>query len=114
MNAWFEMHRFALPLALLLNACVPVTPADTPTRAFVPTTNLPPMKTFGAPKPTATQKSNRDIALDFIELGFQLESGRELPVFTRFEGPITVRVTGAPPISLASDLNRLVLSLIHI
>ncbi|MEP2472441.1 MAG: DUF2927 domain-containing protein [Paracoccaceae bacterium] len=102
------MHKFALPLALLLNACVPVTPADTPTRAYIPTADLPPMKTFGAPKPTATQKSNSDIALDFIELGFQLESGRALPIFTRFEGPITLRVTGAPPVSLTSDLNRLV------
>ncbi len=107
------MHRFALPLALLLSACVPVTPADTPTRAYVPQTDLPPMKTFGAPKPTPTLKSNRDIALDFIELSFQLESGRELPHFTRFEGPITLRVTGAPPVFLATDLNRLVFRLQH-
>lgn len=104
------MRRFALPLALLLGACVPVTPSDVPTRAFVPeeVSNLPPMKTFAATQPVAPRKSNNDIAVDFIELSFQLESGRSLPVFTRFEGPISVRVTGAPPASLGPDLTRLI------
>ena len=103
------MRPFALPVALFLGACVPVTPSDTPTRNFnaVQTSSLPPMKTFGAPRPTPPRKSNNDIAVDFIELSFQLESGRELPVLTRFEGPISVRVTGAPPASLGPDLARL-------
>ncbi|MEP1587132.1 MAG: DUF2927 domain-containing protein [Tateyamaria sp.] len=101
------MRRFVLPLVLLLNACVPVTPGDTPTRALPNNTDLPPIKSFGAPHPSAPFRSNNDLALDFIELGFQLESGRELPVLTRFEGPISVRVTGAPPASLGTDLRRL-------
>ena len=103
------MRPFALPIALVLGACVPVTPADTPTRNFnaVHTSALPPMKTFGAPQPQAPRKSNNDIALDFIELSFKLESGRELPFFTRFEGPISVRVTGTPSASLGPDLARL-------
>jgi hypothetical protein len=102
-----QMRRFVLPFVLLLNACVPVTPGDTPTRALPQSSDLPPMKTFGAPQPSRPARSNNDLALDFIELSFQLESGRDLPVFTRFEGPISVRVTGAPPASLSSDLNRL-------
>ncbi|WP_420012057.1 DUF2927 domain-containing protein [Tateyamaria sp.] len=102
------MRRFVLPLVLVLNACVPVTPGDTPTRALPQSSDLPPMKTFGPPRPDQPIKSNNDLALDFIELSFQLESGRDLPVFTRFEGPISVRVTGAPPASLGSDLNRLI------
>jgi len=101
------MRRFVLPLVLVLNACVPVTPGDTPTRALSQGSDLPPMKTFGAPRPAQPIKSNNDLALDFIELSFQLESGRDLPVFTRFEGPISVRVTGAPPASLGTDLRRL-------
>jgi hypothetical protein len=101
------MRRFVLPLVLLLNACVPVTPGDTPTRALPQGSDFPPMKTFGAPHPDKPVKSNNDLALDFIELSFQLESGRDLPVFTRFEGPISVRVTGAPPASLGTDLRRL-------
>lgn len=101
------LRRFALPLVLVLNACVPVTPGDTPTRSLSGVSDLPPMKTFGAPQPGAPIRSNNDLALDFIELSFQLESGRNLPVFTRFEGPISVRVTGAPPASLGPDLRRL-------
>ncbi|APX13723.1 DUF2927 domain-containing protein [Tateyamaria omphalii] len=101
------MRRFALPLVLLLNACAPVTPGDTPTRALPASSDLPPMKTFGAPRPVQPVRSNNDLALDFIELSFQLESGRALPVFTRFEGPISVRVTGKPPASLGTDLRRL-------
>ncbi len=101
------MRRFILPLALLLNACVPVTPGDVATRALPQASDLPPMKTFGAPRPAKPAKSNNDLALDFIELSFQLESGRELPVFSRFEGPISVRVTGEPPASLGTDLRRL-------
>ena len=101
------MLRLALPVCLLLAACAPTPPSDTPTRALVPSSNLPPMKTFEASAPKATRKSNRDIALDFIELSFQLESGRQLTTFTRFEGPISLRVTGSPPPSLAPDLDRL-------
>lgn len=102
-----DLRRFALPLLLMLSACVPVTPGDTPTRALPADTQLPPMKTFGAPQPERPIRSNNDLALDFVELSFQLESGRALPVFTRFEGPITVRVTGAPSSSLGTDLDRL-------
>ena len=103
------MRRFALVLMSFLGACVPVTPADTPTRNFnaVQVAALPPMKTFGQPSPQAPKKSNNDIAVDFVELSFQLESGRELNYFTRFEGPVSVRVTGAPPASLGPDLDRL-------
>jgi len=107
------MRRFVFPLTLILNACAPATPIvatlDTATRAITSTdqTGLPPMKTFGAPKTTIPRMSNNDLALDFMELAFQLESGRELPRFTRFETPITVRVTGAPPPSLGADLTKL-------
>ena len=68
---------------------------------------LPPMKTFTKPRVPATVKSNAAIAQDFMELSFELESGRQLPVFTRFEGPITLRVTGNVPPSLSGDLTRL-------
>ena len=102
-----RMRRLILPLALILNACVPVTPSNTASRAAIADSTFPPMKTFGAPHPSRPIKSNNDLALDFIELSFRLESGRDLPVFTRFEEPITVRVTGAPPQSLGSDLTKL-------
>ena len=108
------MRRFLFPLVLLLNACAPATPivstVDTATRALTSATDpsgLPPMRTFGATQAEPVRVSNDDLALDFIELAFKLESGRDLPVLTRFETPITVRVTGAPPPSLSPDLTKL-------
>lgn len=102
------MRKILLPFALLLNACMPVTHNDTATRAIAGAAPLPAMKTFATPHPVQTAKSNADLAQDFLELSFELESGRALPVFTRFEGPISVRIIGAPPLSLGSDLNRLI------
>ena len=82
-------------------------PSETPSRADVSGGDLPPMKIFAAPSPSAPTRSNRDIARDFLDLAFEMESGRELTTFTRFEGPITVRVTGKTPPSLKPDLTRL-------
>jgi hypothetical protein len=65
------------------------------------------MKAFATPHPTPPQRSNANIAADFLSLHFELESGRELTAFTRFEGPVTVRVTGNPPPNLRPDLRRL-------
>lgn len=69
---------------------------------------LPPMKTFSTPDVARTTKSNRELTRDFMELSFALESGRALPLFTRFEGPVTVRVTGRRAPSLGRDLDRLI------
>lgn len=104
------MRRFLLPFYLALAGCMPATPADMPSRAQTlgsSSSALPPIKAFHAPRPTAPQRSNTDIARDFLELSFNLESGRSLPALTRFEGPITVRVTGRPSYGLSSDLSRL-------
>ncbi len=97
-----------LPLVLLLNACVPASQHDVATRANFATSTLPPMKNFAGSAPKAPIRSNNDLALDFIELSFQMESGRELPVLTRFETPITVRVTGDPTLTLGPDLTSLI------
>lgn len=101
-------RRLLLPLYLMLGACMPVSQSDTPTRsATAVDTGLPPMKVFSVPRPSAPVASNSDMARDFLDLAFTLESGRTLSSFTRFEGPITVRVAGSPPPSLGPDLTRL-------
>ena len=100
-------RRLVLPVILFLNACVPVTPTAIPTRANISDSSLPPMKFFGPATPSPIQRSNADIARDFLDLSFKLESGRELPVLTRFEGPITLHVMGNVPPSLEPDLRRL-------
>ncbi|MEM7519840.1 MAG: DUF2927 domain-containing protein [Pseudomonadota bacterium] len=100
--------RVVLPLVLLLNACVPASQPDVATRAGFAQTSLPPMKNFAVSTPKAPVRANNDLALDFIELSFQMESGSALPTLTRFEGPISVRVTGTPAPTLGADLTRVI------
>ncbi|WP_417242539.1 DUF2927 domain-containing protein [Celeribacter sp.] len=70
--------------------------------------DLPPMKRFTSAPETTPRRSNAQMAQDFMDLSFRLETGATLPVFSRFEGPISVRVVGArvPP-SLNADLGDL-------
>ena len=42
-----------------------------------------------------------------LNLAFQLESGREIPHLSRFEGPITLRLTGRLPPLAAAETDRL-------
>ena len=93
----------ALILCLSLGAC---GTAET-TRLATPDISLPPMKTFSTAAPSAPVGSNAQIARDFLDLTFTLENGAKMPVFSRFEGPITVSVTGTAPPSLSRDLDRL-------
>ncbi len=99
----------ALLTTAVLAACAPAAVSDLPERleANLPRA-LPPMAMFGPPRPQATTRSNTDIARDFLSLSFEMESGRAIPVLSRFEGPITVAVApGAPP-TLGRDLDRLI------
>ena len=101
------MRRLILPLVIALNACVPVSQSDTASRTVIADTTLPPMKSFAARAPTPLPVSNRAMVQDFLDLSFQMESGRPLPIMTRFEGPISVRVTGRAPSTLMPDLRAL-------
>ncbi len=90
-----------------LGACTapPEVTSGPPGAITIP--SLPPMKRFAAVEPRPAVVSNADLTRDFLDLAFALESGRALPVFTRFEGPVTLRVTGSPPPTLRIDLSRL-------
>ncbi|SFS51039.1 Protein of unknown function [Sulfitobacter marinus] len=101
---------FLLALMLLLHACAPAVDDAVVSRASIDgaPSSLPPMKNFAAGAPRSTPRSNNDLSLDFIELSFRMESGKDLRVLTRFEGPITIRVTGAAPTTLGPDLARLI------
>ncbi|MEM6579295.1 MAG: DUF2927 domain-containing protein [Pseudomonadota bacterium] len=101
-----------LSVCCLLTACGTAKGPETPARAELATTpDLSGLKMFATPRPGAPARSNRDIARDFIDLSFELESGRELPRLTRFEGPITLRVTGKPSPTMSHDLDRLLMRL---
>jgi len=95
-----------LPGCLATAGCAPAPLEEMPSRAATATAAMPAMKAFRGARPVPPERSNRDIARDFLDLTFQLESGRELERFSRFEGPIRVRVRGTPPPTLIPDLDR--------
>ncbi len=99
--------RLILPLMMLLNACVPASHSEVATRAVIADSTLPPMKQFSQARPATPHVSNASLAEDFLDLSFRMESGRALPVLTRFEGPVTLRVLGQPPATMGPDLARL-------
>ncbi|NSX56396.1 DUF2927 domain-containing protein [Parasulfitobacter algicola] len=102
------MRFIALPLIGLLTACSPGSNPDVTDRATPLDMRLPPMKVFNTSTVQQPIRSNATIARDFLDLTFQLESGRAVPRLTRFDGPISVRVGGKPaPPSLMGDLNAL-------
>lgn len=104
-----HMRRVILPICLMLGACVPGQSVDMPSRAATAdVSGLPAIKSFSAPRPVPPMRSNKDIQRDFLDLSFQLESGRRLQHFSRFEEPISIAVAGTPPPTLMPDLNRLV------
>lgn len=49
-----------------------------------------------------------NFARDFMELTFAMENGRALEVFSRFEGPVTVALSGAVPPTAPKDLATLI------
>ena len=99
--------RLILPLMMLLNACVPASHSEVASRAVIADSTLPPMKQFSTARHAPPHMSNAALAQDFLDLAFRMESGRALPVLTRFEGPITLRVAGKAPATLEPDLARL-------
>ncbi|NVO55547.1 DUF2927 domain-containing protein [Rhodobacteraceae bacterium B1Z28] len=101
------MRWGALVLALTLSACASVDTIELPAEVKFVESSLPPAKSFSTSRPTPPARSNKNIAADFVLLHFELEGGAQLPVFTRFETPVTVRLTGTPTASMQRDLTRL-------
>jgi len=99
------MRALLAALALLAASC---TPHQTLTaRAPALDARLPTLAGLGTGQVAPPARSNGQIAQDFLDLTFEMESGRPVPVLTRFEGPITVRVTGPAPATLQRDLDAL-------
>jgi hypothetical protein len=93
-------------LALVTAACAPpqeaqrldVAPAATaPAQLYRP----------GPPQPLPAMRANAELVHDILELGFYMESGREIPQFSRFEGPVRVIARNVPNAQADADLDRL-------
>ena len=102
------MRRSLLFVFLMLCTCTPTGQQEIATRAFSPHQAGVLNNPFPVPNLPVSIYSNIDLTRDFLDLSFSLESGRALPMFTRFEGPISVRLSGHPASSLGVDLDRLI------
>ncbi|MBU2993633.1 DUF2927 domain-containing protein [Octadecabacter sp. 1_MG-2023] len=106
MNRTFR--RLMALSVMFMTACTPAPQSPTlPTRTMGLQDSLPPMRSFAGNTVNTPTRSNREIGKDFMDLAFQMESGRPIARLTRFEAPITVRVTGQIPPSLTPDLRAL-------
>lgn len=103
------MRSKLLLACFLLSSCAAPTPPEvTMGGPADPVDSLLPAVQVFAPEPAAPpSRSNAQIAADILELQFRMESGRTLPRLSRFEGPITVAMTGNVPATAAGDLTRL-------
>lgn len=95
-----------LLLALLVAACA--LPEAPPARRAPDLGPLPAMKTFATRRAAPPARPNAEIARDFLDLSFRMESGRILPALTRFEAPVRVGLRGPVPATAWADLDRLV------
>jgi hypothetical protein len=97
-------------LPLLLAAVCVVSACGEPAQV---SKNSPPAEVgvgFGDPggfRAVAAPRGGSSLTRDFMDLTFGMESGQSLQTFSRFEGPVTVAMTGAVPASAARDLGLL-------
>ena len=101
------MIRFA-PLALLvLTACSPNLAAQV---SKGPTTEVDPVSYIPTPGITVQDRlrGNAEMQRDFLDLAFNMETGQQLATLSRFEGPVTIGMTGAIPASAPHDLALLI------
>ncbi|MES2967289.1 MAG: DUF2927 domain-containing protein [Pseudomonadota bacterium] len=105
------MRVFSLISLIALTACTPAPQADVtmnrPDDALQGTA-LPAMQSFASGVGAAPQRSNTAIAADILDLTFRMESGRTVPVLSRFDGPVTVSLVGDVPPTARPDLARLI------
>jgi hypothetical protein len=107
------LPRRILSLAAILAALAACTPT-VPTAGIAERRDaelpgdLPPMNRFSSARPAEPVRSNAEIAADFLDLSFAMESGRPITRMSRFEEPISVVVRGDAPATLIADLDALI------
>ena len=94
-----------LSLFALLAACAPV---ETPVAPQSSQAQVSLNRFSGPPTPVRATRSNTDIAREFLDFHFELESGRAIPQFTRFEGPVSIAFAATPNTIESSELGQLV------
>ncbi len=93
--------------ALALAACAPPQSAQRLNDTAPPLQMAEPFRP-GTPRPLPPSRPNAEMVHDFLELGFFMESGRPIPQFSRYEGPIKLVLRGEVPAQAQIDLDRLI------
>ncbi|MDB5665120.1 MAG: ATP-dependent transcriptional regulator [Cypionkella sp.] len=105
------MRLLPLIAVLGLSACMSAPQAQVSKNYTEASTNglgLPTMQNFAAVAATRPTRSNAEIAHDFLNLEFRMESGRAIAHFSRFDGPITVQLNGDVPTSANAEMSRVI------
>ena len=99
--------RFAPLCFVLLSACASVQGVS---KGGMDTAGLDltgPVLAFDPAPALPVLRANQDLARDFLDLEFRLESGLALPRLTRFEGPILVGHEGSLPPTAKAEAEAL-------
>lgn len=97
-----------LIICLGLAGCA-VSPPEKVSRNFSDLVEKTGMQSFpNTATARAVNRSNVDIAKEFLELTFQLESGQAIPHFTRFEEPVSIGINPGAARHVIKDLDRLI------
>ncbi len=91
------IQRLPMLALLALGACAEVEPGQR---------ELSSIRFAPASLPQGVVRSNADLAADFLDLTFQLESGEPLPVLLRYEAPIRVHFDANGLGSFRRDLDE--------
>lgn len=95
-------------IALLLGGCAPLPVAEVSMNRgaadYDPSQVI--VQGFAGVAGSPTDIGNAEIAQDILDLQFAMESGRPLPALSRFEGPITIALTGDVPPTARGDLAK--------
>jgi hypothetical protein len=101
------MRHISLFALFLVTACMPAPTAQvTKTYALDTSSSIafPAVEDPGVASRPFKSRPNAELAHDFLDLEFRMESGRANPYLSRFEGPISVKLQGAVPATAPADL----------
>ncbi|HHX88867.1 MAG TPA: DUF2927 domain-containing protein, partial [Paracoccus sp.] len=94
-------------LALLTALAACAMPPETQRLHTAPMAPVPGAYDPGPPRPLPPMRANAEMVEDVLEMGFFMESGRAIPQFSRFVGPVSVVTRGEMPTLARADLARL-------
>jgi hypothetical protein len=103
------MRHIPMLALCVLTACMPAPTAQVSKSYSEDNTSsiaFGAMQDFGGGPRPYKSRPNAEIARDFLDLEFRMESGRANPNLSRFEGPISVKLQGAVPATAPAEMGR--------